>query len=46
MSNRWDRLVNATSAALSVLIVILVFAILIGGLVAAVRLILWGLGIL
>ena len=45
MNNR-DRWVNAISAAFTVLILVIVFVVLLGGLVSGVRLILWGLGIL
>lgn len=44
--NKWDKLVEATSVAFTALVIVIVFAILVGGLVAAIRLILWGLGIL
>lgn len=44
--NKWDKWVGATSVAFTVLVIVIVFAILVGGLVAAIRLILWGLGIL
>lgn len=44
--NRWDKWVEAASVAFTVLVIVIVFAILVGGLVAAIRLILWGLGIL
>lgn len=44
--NKWDKWVEATSVAFTALVIVIVFAILVGGLVAAIRLILWGLGIL